>query len=404
MAEPLFQTKTSEFQAVILAAGKGHYLYPLTERISKPLLPLANRPLISYPLSLLEKAGFTDVIIITTQAAQSPIRQLINERYNHKIKPHFKIVDEEMGSARALLLAKELIKTDFFVLSADMISDVPLQVLADSHRMHQSTVTIYLRDKSSDEKGQGSSKKSSNASDDLDYVAYDPKSSRVAFIQNIDNIQEEEIAFPTKILRKIPNLTFHSKMQDMHLYVFSRWVLELLEMNPRLESLRLHLIPYLVKKQFSNYAVEGNVRKLPESAFANQGTALADWSHLQAFRESAREIVKCYAHVSREGICYRINNTEAYLEALRDIAKIVDTYSPWENVAPSKVKIDKYVDQSVDLHQRSTIGPECVVGHSTKIGEKSSLKKSIVGNHCVIGANVKITNSIIMAQVRINDG
>lgn len=108
-------------------------------------------------------------------------------------------------------------------------------------------------------------------------------------------------------------------MQDMHLYVFSRWVLELLEMNPRLESLRLHLIPYLVKKQFSNYAVEGNVRKLPESAFANQGTALADWSHLQAFRESAREIVKCYAHVSREGICYRINNTEAYLEALRDV-------------------------------------------------------------------------------------
>jgi translation initiation factor eIF-2B subunit gamma len=47
-----------DFQVVILPGGKGRRMHPLNEDLSKGLLPVANRPLISYPLELLERAGF----------------------------------------------------------------------------------------------------------------------------------------------------------------------------------------------------------------------------------------------------------------------------------------------------------------------------------------------------------
>lgn len=48
----------AEFQAVIMAAGTGSRMFPLTERIPKALLPVGNLPLIWYPINLLDKAGF----------------------------------------------------------------------------------------------------------------------------------------------------------------------------------------------------------------------------------------------------------------------------------------------------------------------------------------------------------
>lgn len=50
---------SQEFQVIILAGGKGNRMYPLTEDIPKFLLPVANRPLISYQLELLERVGFS---------------------------------------------------------------------------------------------------------------------------------------------------------------------------------------------------------------------------------------------------------------------------------------------------------------------------------------------------------
>ena len=56
----VYETETlmAEFQAVIMAAGSGSRMYPLTENIPKALLPVGNLPMIWYPIRLLEKAGF----------------------------------------------------------------------------------------------------------------------------------------------------------------------------------------------------------------------------------------------------------------------------------------------------------------------------------------------------------
>ncbi len=118
---------------------------------------------------------------------------------------------------------------------------------------------------------------------------------------------------------RMPNVVFNAKTQDMHVYIFSRWVLDLIELNPRLESIRLNLIPYLVKKQFSNFSVAGNRAKLPDSAFENKGSMVSNWTHLQSFRDSLGEVVKCYGHITKEGISYRVNTPEVYFETVRDV-------------------------------------------------------------------------------------
>jgi len=48
-----------EFQAVVMAAGRGSRMTDLTARIAKPMLPIANKPMVWYPIKLLEDAGFT---------------------------------------------------------------------------------------------------------------------------------------------------------------------------------------------------------------------------------------------------------------------------------------------------------------------------------------------------------
>ncbi|CAI5478132.1 unnamed protein product [Closterium sp. Yama58-4] len=63
------------------------------------------------------------------------------------------------------------------------------------------------------------------------------------------------------------------------------------------------------------------------------------------------------------------------------------------------------VDLCTDLiDSRATIGPHCMVGEGTSVGEKSSIKRSIIGRHCRIGAHVKLVNSVIMDHVTIGDG
>ncbi|CAI7855941.1 unnamed protein product [Closterium sp. NIES-54] len=62
------------------------------------------------------------------------------------------------------------------------------------------------------------------------------------------------------------------------------------------------------------------------------------------------------------------------------------------------------VHESVSLAVKATIGPHCMVGEGTSVGEKSSIKRSIIGRHCRVGAHVKVVNSVIMDHVTIGDG
>ena len=63
----------------------------------------------------------------------------------------------------------------------------------------------------------------------------------------------------------------------------------------------------------------------------------------------------------------------------------------------------KRMAQNVDIHPKTQLAQDCLIGEGTKINERCSIKKSIVGSHCQIGKEVKISNCIIMDYVVIED-
>lgn len=72
--------------AVVLAVGVGSQLRPLTDAVHRALLPVANRPIITYPLQMLEKSGFTTIHVIVSADAEADLRKYLNGQYKSECK------------------------------------------------------------------------------------------------------------------------------------------------------------------------------------------------------------------------------------------------------------------------------------------------------------------------------
>ena len=95
----------------------------------------------------------------------------------------------------------------------------------------------------------------------LDYVGLDDKRSRLLCLESAADV-EEKLVLSRKMLRKHPNIFVTNKMLDAHCYIFSHWVLELLEQTPELTSIKTELIPFLVKNQYSSTPVPGQPKQI----------------------------------------------------------------------------------------------------------------------------------------------
>ncbi|XP_075280740.1 translation initiation factor eIF2B subunit gamma isoform X2 [Opisthocomus hoazin] len=369
-----------EFQAVVMAAGGGSRMTDLTSSIPKPLLPVGNRPLLWYPLNLLERAGFEEVIVIT----RKEIQKVLN--LDTKMKLDFVCISDtmDMGTADSLRHIHQKIKTDVLVLSCDLITDVDLYKVVDLFRTHDATLSMLMKKTHEPTEVVPGQKGKKKPVEQRDFIGVDDTGKRLLFMANEADL-DEELVIKRSILQKT------------------------------ITSLRSELIPHLVRKQFSPPSVQQGLdnkeedQKKKEQAspdiysFIKEDNSLLKpapdnscWNdHRGDMNETLHEgKVRCYVHLMKEGLCYRVNTLGLYIEANRQVPKLLLNLGLEEPL----------VHGSAQITDRGMVGSDSIIGSSTQVGEKTSIKHSIIGSMCTIKDKVKITNCIIMNSVTIEEG
>src|SRR5436305_1168487 len=131
-------------KAVIMAGGEGTRLRPLTSNSPKPMLPLANRPMMEHLVRLLREPGF-DEIVVTLAFLPPAIRTSFGAGSEFGVRMVYATEETPLGTAGSVLNARQELTERFLVISGDVLTDFDLSELVKFHDESKALATIGLK-------------------------------------------------------------------------------------------------------------------------------------------------------------------------------------------------------------------------------------------------------------------
>lgn len=132
-------------KAMLLAAGFGSRLRPLTDWVPKPLIPLANRPLIEYVLAWLQKSNVEQVAVNIHHLGRQ-IQSLVGNGSGYGLSVSYSVEQPILGTGGGLVRLRSFFdQAAFFVVNADVLVDVDLSRLLTYHRQRAASATMVVK-------------------------------------------------------------------------------------------------------------------------------------------------------------------------------------------------------------------------------------------------------------------
>jgi len=390
-----------DFQCILLAGNGSARLYPLiSSHTPMPLLPLANRPLISYALETMAKNNFLSLHIATTTTASKELESYLSDDYTGNVTWTISIVPDSAGSCEALRSCRAHLNPsarEFILFGIDTLLSDSLESLLSVHRLNNAICTVMLR---------------AGDVDGGDIIGLDEAGKRLLVCESAADIAlDKTLRVRKRVLKKFPFIKISDDYQDMHVYGFSKQVFDFLEENPDLLSVKGDLVPRLVSEQFKRRDKRSFIVS-PTDGMHRQDIAL----RLSSTAVELEDDLRCCVSVAK-GYTQRADSTSNYLQMNLDILKGNTVFKPVEKVIENKNGIS-YVDPSVWLGGEGgvpanssnlkavmmQIGAGCAVGARTVLQERAVIKKSVVASDCVVGVGARINNSVLMKGVTVGNG
>ena len=290
-------------------------MFPLADHYPKPLLPIANKPLIAYQLEYLERMGFYEVLVVIRRS--KTLENYLKTVFKGKMQIEtIEINEESTNIVETLKQIWTKINRDFIIIPCDLLTDVNLDDVLDQHIITQATVTMVFREEESNK--QPTSKKEASKEpkeelNDYDVVVLDDESHRVLQITNNTDIESEGLNIKKTMLLRHPNSTISTQLFDNHLYVFNYRMIDFLKRCKRkFLNLKEDLIPFLIQNQYN--------QKLDREFFFEEYQALDEAKdnnlNLDDFKQGH---VSVFGFISKNTYSKRINMINQYIQGNLDV-------------------------------------------------------------------------------------
>ncbi|OPX43478.1 D-glycero-alpha-D-manno-heptose 1-phosphate guanylyltransferase [Ruminiclostridium hungatei] len=327
-------------KAVIMAGGEGSRLRPLTCNRPKPMVPIANRPVMEHIIELLKKYGIND-IAVTLQYMPEIIKDYFGDGSEFGVNLKYFTEEVPLGTAGSVKNAEKFLNEPFVVISGDALTDIDLEKALAFHRDRGAVATLVLK--------------------------------RVECPIEYGVVVTDQTGKITRFLEKPSWGEVFSDTVNTGIYVLNPEILEYIEPN-RMFDFSKDVFPVLLK--------EGR----PMFGFVT-GDYWCDIGDLEAYAGVHNDILDRKVKIN-------INAKEIRQGVWVGEGAVISR--------EAGIKPPVFIGKNTVIAENCNIGSYTVIGDNNHLSKGSSVKRSILWKGCTLKENSQIRGSLLCNRVRMN--